>query len=281
MKLISFRTPDQQTYGTYSDGVANAVDAAFKAQFPDLKSALAADRIADTIEAAASGTPFPTDDIRFDPVIPAPGKILAVGMNYMAHIREMGREPSDYPSLFVRFSDSVVGHHEPVIRPGASTQLDFEGEVAVIIGRTARHVAPENAYAHVAGYACFMDGSVRDYQRHTTQFLPGKNFRASGAFGPWMVTTDEIPDPGTLTLETRINDQVMQQGRISDLCIGIPDLIAYISTFCQLDPGDVIATGTPSGVGFARDPQQWLQPGDRIEIEVNQIGVLENVVRDE
>jgi 2-keto-4-pentenoate hydratase/2-oxohepta-3-ene-1,7-dioic acid hydratase in catechol pathway len=168
-----------------------------------------------------------------------------------------------------------------VIRPKVSYQFDYEGELAVIMGRTAHRVSAEAAYEYVAGYSCFLDGSVRDYQYHTSQFIPGKNFPNSGAFGPWMVTADEIPDPRNLNLITRINGAVMQRGDIGDLCIGIGEIIQYLSTICQLNPGDVIATGTPSGVGFARDPQRWLQPGDRIEIEIDQIGCLENQVADE
>jgi 2-keto-4-pentenoate hydratase/2-oxohepta-3-ene-1,7-dioic acid hydratase in catechol pathway len=202
-------------------------------------------------------------------------------MNYLAHIKEMGRGPPEYPALFVRFADSLVGHGNSVIRPAASTQYDFEGELAVIIGRTARHVPKARALEYVAGYACFLDGSVRDFQRHTSQFIAGKNFRHSGAFGPVFVTPDEIPEPGSLNLETRVNGEVMQRGNVGDLCFDVERLIEYLSTICQLDPGDVITTGTPSGVGAARNPQQWLVPGDRIEVEIDNIGILENVVADE
>jgi len=150
-----------------------------------------------------------------------------------------------------------------------------------VIGRQARHVAADRALDYVAGYACFLDGSVRDYQRQTSQFTAGKNFRHSGAFGPWLVTTDEIPDPRVLTLETRVNGQVMQAGRIDDLCFDIGVLIEYLSKICQLEPGDVIATGTPEGIGEARDPQVWLQPGDVVEVAIDRIGVLCNEVVDE
>jgi 2-keto-4-pentenoate hydratase/2-oxohepta-3-ene-1,7-dioic acid hydratase in catechol pathway len=253
----------------------------FRARYPDLKSAIGARLTADILFTAAPGQGVEFEQVRFDPVIPNPGKIFGVGMNYRAHIKEMGRTPPKYPSLFVRFPDSLVGHRQPVIRPKVSQQFDYEGELAVIIGRTAHRVSAEAAMEYVAGYSCFLDGSVRDYQYHTSQFIPGKIFPHSGAFGPWMVTADEIPDPRELNLVTRINGAVMQQANIGDLCIGIGELIQYLSTICQLEPGDVIATGTPSGVGFARDPQRWLQPGDRIEIEIDQIGCLENQVADE
>ena len=281
MKLASFRSGDRATYGVITNGMVCPVAEDFRARYPDLKSAIGAGLTADVFQAADSGKGIKLENIQFDPVIPNPGKIFGVGMNYRAHIKEMGRTPPKFPSLFVRFPDSLVGHRQPVIRPKVSHQFDYEGELAVIIGRTAHRVSADSAIEYVAGYSCFLDGSVRDYQYHTSQFIPGKIFPRSGAFGPWMVTVDEIADPRELNLVTRINGAVMQQGNIGDLCIGIAELIQYISTICQLSPGDVIATGTPSGVGFARDPQRWLQPGDSIEIEIDQIGCLENRVADE
>jgi len=281
MRFASFRSGEISGYGTVKDGVIRAVPKEFRTVYPDLKSVIAAEKLAEAAEVAASGEPLDTNTIRFEPVIPNPGKILGIGMNYLAHIKEMGREPPKYPALFVRFPDSLVGHRQPVIRPAASTQYDFEGELAVIIGRTGRHIRAGQAFDYVAGYACFLDGSVRDYQRHTSQFVAGKNFYRSGAFGPWLVTTDQIPDPTILSLRTRINGEVLQQGKVSDLYIKIEDLIEYVSTICQLNPGDVIATGTPGGVGAARDPQRWLEPGDTIEIDIDGIGILENRVVDE
>jgi len=196
-------------------------------------------------------------------------------------MKEMGREPPDYPWLFVRFADSQVGHLQPIIRPRASHKYDFEGEFAVIIGKRGRHVPRYDALEFVAGYSCFMDGSLRDFQNHGTQFTPGKNFRHSGSFGPWLVTADEIPDPGALNLETRLNGRVMQSAPLSDLRFGVAELIEYCSTFCELQPGDVISTGTPGGVGFARTPPVWLQPGDVLEVDVDGIGILRNEVIDE
>jgi 2-keto-4-pentenoate hydratase/2-oxohepta-3-ene-1,7-dioic acid hydratase in catechol pathway len=202
-------------------------------------------------------------------------------MNYVEHIKELSRDRPAFPTLFTRFPDSLVGHEQPVIRPRVSTHYDFEGELAVVIGRQARHVAAARALDFIAGYTCFLDGSVRDYQFHTSQFIAGKNFRHSGALGPWLVTADEIPDPNVLTLKTRVNGQVMQTGHIDDLCFDIGALIEYLSTVCQLEPGDVIATGSPSGIGMARDPQVWLQPGDIVEVDIDKIGVLRNEVVDE
>lgn len=207
-------------------------------------------------------------------------KILCVGVNYRPHIEEMGREVPDYPVVFIRFSSSLVGPDEPVIRPRVSEQFDFEGELAVVIGKTARHVQRAHALEHVAGYCCFLDGSVRDWQRHTGQFTAGKNFDRSGAIGP-MVPVAEIPDPAALQLTTRVNGELMQQGRVSDLVFDIPSLIEYCSTFTELRSGDIIATGTPGGVGAARRPPVWLRDGDLVEVEIPGIGVLRNPVRDE
>src|SRR5690606_31806980 len=184
------------------------------------------------------------------PVIPNSGtKFLCVGINYLPHIAEMGRERPAHPVIFVRFASSLVGHLEPLVRPPESIQLDYEGELAVVIGRTARRVPRERALEHVAGYACFNDGSVRDFQRHGPQWTAGKNFVASGAFGPWLVTADERPDPAELSLTTRLNGEVVQHESVAELCFDVPALIEYCSTFTRLEPGDVIATGTPGGVG--------------------------------
>ena len=208
------------------------------------------------------------------------GKILCVGVNYRPHIEEMGREVPEYPVVFVRFPESVVGNGEPIIRPAVSEQLDFEGELAIVIGRKTHRVSRAEALDHVAGYCCFMDGSVRDWQRHTMQFTPGKNFDRSGAIGP-MVPASRIPDPTVLELTTRVNGEVMQRGKVADLVFDIPALIEYCSTFMTLTRGDVIATGTPGGVGAARKPPVWLADGDRVEVEISHIGVLANPVRDE
>jgi 2-keto-4-pentenoate hydratase/2-oxohepta-3-ene-1,7-dioic acid hydratase in catechol pathway len=281
MKFCSFRAKGEPTYGIADGATVQAVNREFRDRYADLQSVIAADALSEAAAAAVAGDEYELSAVSFDPVIPKPGKIFCVGMNYLAHIKEMGREPPDFPALFIRFPDSLVGHRNSVTRPAASTQYDYEGELAVVIGRAARHVDAARALDFVAGYACFLDGSVRDFQRHTSQFTAGKNFRHSGAFGPWLTTADEIPDPTVLTLRTRINDEVMQQGHVGDLCFGIAPLIEYLSGICQLDPGDVIATGTPSGVGMARDPQRWLEPGDRIQIEIDRVGVLENSVADE
>lgn len=276
MRFASFTGPDAAGFGLVENGCIRPVASS---RFADLKSVIAAGAWDEARDAA--GDPVSIDVVRLEPVLPNPGKIICIGMNYLAHIREMGRTRPAYPTLFTRFSDSLVGHGQPIIRPIASTRFDFEGELAVVIGRQARHVAADQALDYVAGYACFLDGTLRDYQRHTPQFIAGKNFRHSGAFGPWLVTTDEIPDPGVLTLETRLNGRIMQTGRIDDLCFDIGALIEYLSKIFQLEPGDVIATGTPGGVGAARDPRVWLRPGDVVEVDIDRVGVLRNEVVDE
>ena len=210
----------------------------------------------------------------------SPKKILCVGVNYRPHIAEMGREVPEYPVVFTRFASSLVGNDEPVIRPRVSEQFDFEGELAVVIGKTARHVPREHALDYVGGYCCFLDGSVRDWQRHTMQFTAGKNFERSGAIGP-VVAASEVRDPTGLELTTRVNGEVMQQGRIADLVFDIPHLVEYCSTFTRLERGDVIATGTPGGVGAARTPPVWLRDGDVVEVEIPGVGLLRNPVRDE
>lgn len=207
-------------------------------------------------------------------------RILCVGVNYRPHIEEMGREIPSHPVVFIRFPGSLVEDGEALLRPRVSEQFDFEGELAIVIGKTARHVARADAYDYIGGYCCFMDGSVRDWQRHTGQFTAGKNFERSGAIGP-TVPAASIPDPTQLELVTRVNGEVMQRGRIADLVFDIPSLIEYCSTFTKLEPGDVIATGTPGGVGAARKPPVWLRDGDSVEVEIPGVGVLKNPVQDE
>ncbi len=220
----------------------------------------------------------PVEGFRFAPLIPRPGAIWCVGLNYEDHRLETGRAKADWPTLFTRFPVCLVGHREKLVAPEASEQLDYEGELAVVIGKPGRHIEEAKALDHVAGYACFNDASVRDFQSHSSQFGPGKNFWRTGAFGPWLVTADEIPDPQTLAIETRLNGEVMQQSHTSRMTWTVRELIAYLSRITPLQTGDVIATGTPSGVGVARDPQVFLRPGDRVEVEIEGIGVLANGV---
>lgn len=213
--------------------------------------------------------------------IPNSRKILAIGVNYRSHREETGREQTPYPAIFVRFPEAQSAHDEPIVRPFLSERFDFEAELAVVIGREGRHIPLDRALDWVAGYSCFADNAVRDYQRHTTQATAGKNFDRSGAFGPWIVTADEIPDPAELELVGRLNGEEVQRSSVGLLIFSVPELIAYISSFTTLKPGDVIATGTPAGVGMKRTPPLWLRADDVFEVEISRIGVLRNVVVDE
>jgi len=215
------------------------------------------------------------DAILLAPIAPG-ATVYCVGINYKAHAGEAGRELPPNPSLFLRRPGSLVGAGQPLQRPVDSVQLDFEGELALVIGRGGRHIAPEDAMQHVAAYTCFNDGSVRDFQKHSV--TAGKNFEASGACGPWLTSADEVADPSDLRLQTCVNGVQMQQANTSQLIFSPAVLISYVSRFAQLRPGDVIATGTPEGVGAARNPPQWLAPGDRVSIEISGVGSLENPV---
>jgi 2-keto-4-pentenoate hydratase/2-oxohepta-3-ene-1,7-dioic acid hydratase in catechol pathway len=257
---------------------------ALSGRYPDLRSLLAEGEkglaaAGDALSASRFGVAL--SEVIWRPVIPNPDKILCVGLNFREHIRETGREIENYPVIFLRLDASQVGHLQPILRPKVSDQLDFEGELAVIIGRRGRYIPFQHALDHVAGYSIYNDASIREWQRHTHQFTPGKNFPATGGFGPWMVTADEIPDPGSLHLTTRLNSQVVQDSGLNDLVFDIPYLISYISNFAELLPGDVIITGTPSGVGVARKSPLWMKPGDRVEVEISSIGTLCNPIAQE
>jgi len=281
MRIASFIFQEQPGYGVVSDAGVRPAPPAFRARFPDLKSVLAAGALSELAVAVKGSEPLDINTLAFSIPIPDPARIICVGMNYLEHIHEMGRKRPAYPSLFTRFNDTMVGHEQPILRPRISTEYDYEGELAVVIGRTARYLTETDALDYIAGYSCFLDGSVRDWQNHTTQFGPGKNFPASGSCGPWLVTADELPDLSQLRLQTRVNAEVLQSTTFSDLCFKVPQIVAYCSGFCQLNPGDIIATGTPSGVGFARRPPRWLKAGDRVEVEIDGIGILANTVIDE
>lgn len=223
----------------------------------------------------------PLAGARFAPPIPRPGAIWCVGLNYEDHRIETGKAKADYPTLFTRFPVCLAGHGEALLRPRVSEKLDYEGEFAVVIGKPGRHIPEDRALDHVAGYSCFDDASVRDYQSHSTQFGPGKNFYRTGGFGPWLVSADEVPDPQSLSIETRLNGEVVQQSHTSRMTYPVRELISYLSRITPLQPGDVIATGTPSGVGAARKPPLYLKPGDLVEVEIERVGTLRNPVEAE
>ena len=279
MKFASYMMNGHACYGMVSDSGLTTVDGDLAARYPSLRAAIAAQALDRIAEALAARTPDARiDEVEFSPVIPDPDKILCIGLNYKTHIEETGHKDRDYPTIFPRFANCQVGHNQPIVKPRESDKLDYEGELAVIIGRPGRRIAETDALGHVAGYACYNEGSVRDFQRHTTQFTPGKNFMATGGFGPWMATAADIPDPTALTLETRLNGEVMQQTSTDLMIFSIPRQISYISTFTELAPGDVIVSGTPGGVGYRRDPPVYMKAGDVVEVAISGIGVLRNPV---
>lgn len=280
MRYVSFRVAGRSTFGFVRDGSVFDMGARL-AELPDLRRYLAALSVGFT-PPAFSDQPgdYAVQDIEYLPVC-QPSKIICVGLNYHTHRRETGRAESEYPTLFSRFTDTLTAHHAPIVRPQVSTSLDFEGELAVVIGRPAHRVSRENAMDVVAGYACFNDASLRDWQRHTHQFLPGKNFPATGPLGPELVTPDEVGPLRDLAIQTRLNGTVMQSATLGDMIFPVDALIAYISAFTHLAPGDVIATGTPGGVGFKREPPVFMKAGDTIEVLIERVGHLSNHVVDE
>ncbi len=221
-------------------------------------------------------------DVRLAPLVPEPGKIVCLGHNFFDHAKEGGNLKPVYPLIFFRGASSLVAHGDPVIRPRVSDKLDYEAELAVVIGRKAKHVSRDRALDHVFGYTCFNDVSVRDYQKRTAQWTIGKNFDGTGAFGPHLVTADELPPGATdLNLQLRLNGQVMQNASTTDMIWGVAETIALLTECLTLDAGDVIVMGTPAGVGFARNPPVFMKHGDRVEVAIERVGLLQNVVQDE
>lgn len=278
MKLVSYMKDGKAAYGILKhDGI---IDAASRLpEYPNLASLLR--DVAPLAKLAALPADLALKDVALLPPIPDSRRIVCVGLNYKSHIAETGSETPKYPILFPRYPSSLVGNGARLIRPNLSERFDFEGELAVVIGRPGRHIPAERALDHVAGYACFNDGSIRDFQRHTSQFMPGKNFDRSGSFGPWLVTADEVGDIKALQLTTTLNGEVVQQTGLDDLLFGVEALIAYMSQIWELQPGDVIATGTTGGVGALRQPQLWMKPGDRVEVIIDKVGTLSNPIAQE
>ena len=280
MKLASYWVDGHPAFGVVREDGVITVSERLGVRAASLKQALANDLLPQIAAAAAKARPdHKLADITFLPVIPDPELIACAGINYRSHASETGRDIPKQPSMFIRRANTLVGHAGAMVRPNVSTHFDFEGELAVVIGRGGRHIAAEQALDHVAGYTCFVDGSVRDYQKFSV--TAGKNFPATGPLGPWIVTRDEIPDPTRLTLTTRLNGVEMQHSGTDLLIYSIPQIVAFCSDFTDLAPGDVIATGTPEGVGHRRTPPLWMKPGDVLEVEITGIGVLRNRIVDE
>ena len=283
MKLASYLVGGKPAYGTVApDGKLTTVSGRLGERYPTLRDAIAADALKELAALAASlPSDAHIDRVTMLPVIWNPEKIPCIGLNYADHRDEAVRPKMDYPMIFPRFTSSQVGHGQPIVKPKISDKLDYEGELAVVIGRGGRNIPKERALDHVVGYACYNDGSIRDFNLHTTQILPGKNFPKTGAFGPYLVTRDEAPEPDAMTLETRVNGEVLQHTPVDRMLFKIPYLIHYISTFTPLTAGDVISTGTCAGVALYRKPQNWMKQGDVVEVEITGLGILRNPIVNE
>ncbi|MCY4143645.1 MAG: fumarylacetoacetate hydrolase family protein [Gammaproteobacteria bacterium] len=278
MRWISFQAGDANSFGflTQDDLIH---DVGSIAKHETLGAALRGGALPGLVAIASENEPTHTlSDVTLLPPITDPDKILCVGLNYRAHQQETGRGGEDHPTIFVRFAAAQVGHRGYMVRPIESNTLDFEGEIAMVIGKRGRRIQKDDYMEHIFGFSCYNDGSVREFQRHTSQFTPGKNFMNTGGFGPWITTVDEIDDLDEMELKTHVNGKLMQYAKSSDLVFGFADLISYCSTFVDLVPGDVIVTGTPGGVGSARNPPVYLDEGDRVAVSINPIGTLEHEV---
>ena len=274
-RYISFRRPDgSPSFGRVAGDVVE--DLGNPGGPAWLRDVLAGD-----LAALSTTGSYARSDVRLLPLVPNADKILCVGLNYATHVAETGREQKEHPAIFTRWADTLVAAGDPVIRPKESTRFDYEGELAIIIGKGGRRISKADAMAHIAGFSLFNDVSVRDWQRHNIQFTPGKNFPATGAFGPEMVTPDEIGDLAAQRVQARVNAELVQDQPVADMIWDIPTIIEYCSTFTELAPGDVIATGTPGGVGDKRTPPLYLKAGDKVEISIGDVGVLTNPVVDE
>jgi 2-keto-4-pentenoate hydratase/2-oxohepta-3-ene-1,7-dioic acid hydratase in catechol pathway len=280
LRLATFKTAKGASYGAVVDQGIVDLGRRLGNRFPDLKALIAGNGFGEAAKLLSEKADFRKEEIGWLPVIPNPGKIVCVGLNYQDHVVETGRDNTEQPAIFLRVAESQVGHGQPIIRPRESTHLDFEAEIAVIVGTPGRRISQADAWKHIAGYSCYNDGSVRDWQRHTVQWTAGKNFAQTGAFGPWMVTADEIPPNTKMTLSCRLNGERMQHATTEQMIFRIPKIIEYVSAWTALAPGDVLVTGTPGGVGARRNPPLWMKPGDKVEIEIDKVGILENTIAD-
>jgi 2-keto-4-pentenoate hydratase/2-oxohepta-3-ene-1,7-dioic acid hydratase in catechol pathway len=277
MKFLSFRAGGAAHYGVVDSN--KVVDLTPRLKYPDLKALVAADARAEA-ERAARGAQadFTLAQITFDPVIPNPEKIICLGLNYEEHLNETGMKRHGHQTIFHRWPDTQVGHLQPLIRPRNSDNFDWEGELVAIVGKHGRHVAEADAMNYVAGYSCYNEASVRDYQRFASQFTPGKNFPGTGAFGPYMVTPDEMGALPAKKIQTRLNGNTMQSSTLGHMIYSVAQIIEYITSWTYISPGDVIVTGTPGGVGWVRKPPLWMKPGDTVEVEIDGIGILKNPI---
>ena len=279
MKFLSYSISNKISYGVLIKD--HVIDLGSRIPNSSLLSIISDGSIVKIQDQALTYDPdFSVSEIQFHKPLLNGGRFICVGKNYKGHLAEANMKLPDFPSMFLRLDTSVVAHNENLISPKVSTHFDFEGELALIIGKPGRHIKKADALSHIAGYSIFMDGSIRDFQfQHS--LTAGKNFYATGSFGPYFVTSDEVGDPTQLDLKTRLNGIEVQHTKTDDLIFDIPCLIEYISSYTNLLPGDVIATGTPEGVGFARTPPLWMKAGDHLEVEISKLGTLSHLVIDE
>jgi 2-keto-4-pentenoate hydratase/2-oxohepta-3-ene-1,7-dioic acid hydratase in catechol pathway len=280
MKFLSFRAGGAARYGLVDGN--DVVDLTVRLKHPDLKSLIEADAAAEAASAAkGASADFTLDQITFDPVIPNPGKIICVGLNYEGHRKETGMTQHKFPNFFARWADTQVGHLQNIVKPLDSDQLDWEGEMAVIVGKGGRYIPQAQAMDHIFGYSCYNEASLRDYQKHSSQFTPGKNFPGTGAFGPHMVMRDAMGDITGKKIQTRLNGENVQSATLDMMIFPPTRLVEYISSFTPLSPGDVIVSGTPEGVGWVRKPPLWMKEGDVVEVEIDNIGIVRNSIINE
>jgi 2-keto-4-pentenoate hydratase/2-oxohepta-3-ene-1,7-dioic acid hydratase in catechol pathway len=280
MRLASFTIDGDPKYGIVTDGGVIDLTRYVGERYPDLKAVIAGDAIDRIARYSESSPTYDVEHVIWLPVIPNPGKIVCIGVNYEDHRAETANAEVSYPAMFLRTLESQTGHRSAIVRPLESHTLDYEAEIALIIGKEGRRIQRRHAWDHIVGYSCYNDGSVREFQCHTTQYTAGKNFPSTGAFGPWMVTADEIPPETVLTLTCHLNGELMQKATTEEMIFGIPAIVEYVSTVTRLEPGDVVVTGTPGGVGARRTPPVWMKPGDTVTVSVDRVGVLENTIAD-
>jgi acylpyruvate hydrolase len=289
MKILGFESNEGLRLGVVDgDSVIDlqAVDAKVPTNLADVLRANNGDLkpLADLAKKAPAGTRKLMSGIKYALPVARPGKVICLGLNYMEHVKEgMNRDNvPKFPTIFMRCQTSLVAHGKAIVRPKVSETLDYEAEMVCVIGTRARHLTMENAYSCIAGWSCFNEGSVREFQRKTTQWDMGKNFDNSGGFGPWMVTADEVPPGGKgLKIQTRLNGQTMQSDNTDNMMFPVAETLVYVTQGMTLEPGDIIVTGTPSGVGFARKPPVWMKDGDTCEIDIEGVGILSNPIKDE
>src|ERR1700716_236130 len=289
MKIVSFESPTGLRLGVVEGDQVVDLQAADPKVPTDLGALLAGTNgdlsgVRDLAGRAPASARRPLKGLKYAMPVGRPGKIICLGLNYLEHVKEGSQRDNipRFPTIFMRGATSLVPHGQPIIRPKVSETLDYEAELIFVVGKRAKHLSAENAYSCIAGYSCGNEGSVREFQRKTTQWDMGKNFDRTGGFGPWMVTADELPPGGKgLKIQTRLNGQVMQSDNTDNMMFPVPETIAYITQGMTLEPGDIIVTGTPSGVGFARKPPVWMKNGDTCEIDIEKVGVLLSPIADE